>query len=198
MSNAVLLDDQQLATAFQQGDRDAFNKVYHRYHAEVRSRVGRYVYTGLRSEVDDICQHFWLELHKYAHSYDPRRPLRNWLFAASCKATSGYFRSIARKRTINLIGNGFVPLESDETEGCPVDSQRGPEEAAIFNERLEAVREAVKEIPPQFGDAIEAIYLRHERPTAFAQEKGIAESTVYTRLNRGLKHLKQTLAHVDI
>ncbi len=198
MSNAALLDDQQLGASFQQGNTDAFNEVYHQHHAEVRSRIRQYAHPRLRSEIDDICQHFWLELHKYAHTYDPARPLRNWLFAASCKAASGYFRSVAHRRTVNLIGNDFVALESDEIKGCPVDSQRGPEEAAVFSERLEAVREAVKEIPSQFGEAVEAIYLKHEKPAAFAKKNGVAESTVYTRLNRGLKHLKRTLARVDL
>ena len=184
--------DQQLAISFQQGDADAFTQVYQHYSDEVREYIRRYVPSNLRSEVDDICQYFWAQLHRYVYTYDPGRPIRNWIFASAAKAPSGYYKSIARKRTVNLIGRDYTSL-ADEQECCPTDHRDGPVDCAIFQEELKTVIDAMASIPQQFRQAIDAVYLHNQKPATYARENGIATGTVYTQLNRGLKHLRKAL-----
>jgi RNA polymerase sigma factor (sigma-70 family) len=187
------MTDAQLAIAFQQGDKDACDQVYRRYQSDVRGLIRKYVTESLRSEVDDICQHFWSQIFKYARGYDPSRPLRNWIFCAATKAVTSYHQSQQRKRSLTLTGQDYIPLDTDQRECCPLDQHAGPEDSAILKEDVNCVIAALGEIPIQFGQIIKAVYLDDQRPIDYAREHGISEGTVYTRLNRGLAHLRKIL-----
>lgn len=188
------MDNEQLALAlaFQQGDSDAFDEVYRLYHEEIREQIRYNTYPNMQSELDDICQHFWMSIHRWGRSYDPARPLQNWLIATASKATASYYKANTRKRNLNLIGQGYAQLGEDEIVH-PIDEQPSPETCAIFREDFAAAKEALGQIPPQFRKAINAVYLEGFTPLAYARLNGIPEGTVYTQLRRGIKHLRKAL-----
>jgi RNA polymerase sigma factor (sigma-70 family) len=184
--------DEQLALDFQRGDKDAFAEVYRLYHEDVREQIRYRTHPNMQSELDDICQHFWMAIHRWGRSYDPARPLQNWLIATASKATASYYKASTRKRNLNLIGQGYAQLGEDEI-GHPIDEGPSPETCAIFQEDFAAVEEALKQIPPQFQKVIDAIYLRGFDPLEYATLNGIARATVYTQLKRGIEHLQRVL-----
>ncbi len=201
-----MYSESQVAPAFQKRDPEAFTQVYERYHEAARDRIRGCTPRNLQSELDDICQHFWTELYRYSGSYDPARPLENWLFGICAKAPANYYRTLAKKRAVNLIGQNCLPLfgdarwsDCDDVDGdapdtyTPHDGNPGPEECAIFKEDLEIVMAALDRIPSQFKRIIEEVYLRGFRPVDYAALNGIALGTVYTQLKRGIEHLQRAL-----
>jgi len=186
------LDNEQLALAFQRGDSEAFAEVYRLYNEEVRERIRRNTLPSLQSELGDICQHFWMEIHRWGHSYDPTRPLKNWLIATAGKATASYYKASTQKSNVKLVGQGYTRLGDDEVVS-PIDEQPGPEACAILQEELAAAKEALEQIPSQFRRAIVCVYLCGFAPLAYARTAGIAEGTVYTQLKRGVEHLRKAL-----
>ena len=193
------MDSEQLALAFQRGDSDAFAEVYHLYNEEVRERIRRSTLHSLQSELDDICQHFWMEIHRWGHSYDPTLPLKNWLIATAGKAPASYYKANTRKSHVKLILMGQHLGDKDgrdDREGSnvnPMDKRPGPEACAIFQEDLTAIKEALEQIPPQFQKVINAVYLQGLNPLVYARIAGIPRGTVYTQLQRGVEHLRKAL-----
>ena len=85
--------DRNLLLAFIDGDEAAFNEFYHRFRQDVRNVVHKYHTPNFHYEIEDICQHFWAGLLQYVHSYDSRKPVRNWLISAAVKLGSCSFAS---------------------------------------------------------------------------------------------------------
>ncbi len=75
-------DDQalrRLMVAYQDGDRDAFERL----HAELAPELSRRLLGLSRDSLrtDDLVQETFLQVHRARHTYDPAYPLRPWLFA---------------------------------------------------------------------------------------------------------------------
>lgn len=183
-----------LETAFQQGDEAAFTEVHGLYRDSVRARISKVAPPQLQSEIDDICQHFWVSVYKSARSYNPDHPLTTWILSAAGKAVSNYYRTYARKKTVNLMGT----INPDDTDCQPLGL--GEESYPDYRENPDAqtglqdeVEEALNRIPREFSKALRAIYLGGKSTSEYARENGIAKQTVYTRVSRGLEHLRRLL-----
>jgi RNA polymerase sigma-70 factor (ECF subfamily) len=70
---------------------------------EIFERELGYVWHALRRlgvagrDLEDVTQQVFLQVHRQLAAYDPRRPLRPWLFAFAFNAASNY-RALARHR----------------------------------------------------------------------------------------------------
>ncbi len=70
--------DEQLVGQLQAGDLDALGVLYERYKAPVYRTA--LAITSDPATAEDILQDSFLRLHKYAHRFDLRRPLKPWLY----------------------------------------------------------------------------------------------------------------------
>jgi RNA polymerase sigma-70 factor (ECF subfamily) len=185
------MSDYELLRAYLEGSEEAFNELYMRYERDIRNVISRFTSANLKDERADTCQYFWLEFHRYCHSYDPNRPFRNWIISCAVKACARYYRDCMPKTKCSLADQKKrFPLE--EIIGPPTESVE-PEEAMIQKEQAGQVRKALDRIRPEFRNVIQAVYFNGERPVDYARRADVALGTVYTQLNRGLERLRQAV-----
>jgi len=125
------MSDSELMGLIGEGNRAAFNELYRRFSGDVSKAIRRYTPANLQAEVEDIIQHFWLLLYKYAASYDPCRPLDNWMISCAVKAIASYSRQEIARTSISLIDirhRSPFDLRCDEPTTPPA---RGPRQTSF-------------------------------------------------------------------
>jgi len=87
---STAVEDARLVERFREGDESAFRALHARYSPIVYRRVARLV--GARSEVDDVVQDVFLQVHRSLARFDTSRPFRNWIFRVTRNVTVDYQR----------------------------------------------------------------------------------------------------------
>jgi len=76
--------DEALMARVREGDRAAYEALYHRWKEPVFAFLLRR--TGTRSAAEDAHQDAWLRVYRWRRRYDPTRPFRPWLYAIAVNA----------------------------------------------------------------------------------------------------------------
>ncbi len=109
---AVMGAEKNLLRRFVKGDEEAFNLLYSQYQQVIRNRIRNYTKGRLRSEIDDICQHFWLNLVRYAQSYDQTKPVENWLISCAVRSIYHYKQRNAMQEVTVTNIDAYTPSSS--------------------------------------------------------------------------------------
>ena len=138
-----------------------------------RSRLGSVAW------IDDVVQETLLALHGARHTYDPRRPFAPWFYAI---ASSRLIDVLRRERRVT----------SREIPGDMLrePAQPGPDRESVD---VEAVRDAVKSLPPRQREVIEALKFKDESVREVAGRLSMSESAVKVTAHRGYQRLKRLL-----
>lgn len=128
-------DDEELARAASLGDRDAFEAIVHR-HTPALLRYATHS-LGRDVEAQDVVQESLLAAWRNLDRYDGRSSLRTWLFGVLSHKIVDHRR---RRRPI--------PVPDEALGGRPADPSQGPERHAVRSELLDALRAALRELPP--------------------------------------------------
>jgi RNA polymerase sigma-70 factor (ECF subfamily) len=138
-----------------------------------------YVWNALRrlgiheSEREDLANEVFFRVHRALHTYDPRRPLRPWLFAFAFRVASDH-RRLARHR-IEVTG-GRQDAHA---------SARSPEAEVEREQQRALVREALEEVDLD-KRAVLILHDLDEVPIPeIARALRIPEGTAYSRLRSG-------------
>jgi RNA polymerase sigma factor (sigma-70 family) len=177
----------ELLTSFVTGNTDAFDAFYDRYHRLVQSTVRQCAPRHLRTEVSDICQHFWVNLIRWGSSYDPKRPIETWLGTVIRRAIFSYSRQ---------IGVTGVPVDSNLDTICT--QAESVEATTIHQEEIGIVMEALEQLPPEPQSVVRAIILNGQSLTDYGKEHGLTESKVRNRLEVGLQGIRRSPAVIEL
>lgn len=112
------VDDCTLLARHVAGDRSAFAELLTRYRGSV---YGYLVRCGIPASArDDLIQDAFLRVHRAAPRFEPRRPLRVWLFTIVANTVRSYFRRarITREHTCD------VEATSREADGLALTEAR--------------------------------------------------------------------------
>ncbi len=163
-----MVTDETLILEFQRGSRDAFEELFARYREPVHGFFRRRVPDRQRAE--DLTQETFLVVIRASARYEPRSPVRSYLFGIAFNLLSAERRSLARQ--------GPEP---------PPQSERPSPDAALW------VREAIARLDPAER---EILMLREYEQLSYAEIAGILRmplNTVRTRLLRARLALKEQL-----
>ena len=176
--------DAELVYKMRGGDENAFNELYSRY--------ARTIYGYIASRMDDprdveemVQDTFRNAWHNIATLEDPERVL-NWMFRIAYQCVIGRHRKDKKHRDLEF------GLDVSDTEAEPPASTidyNTPEDAVIASEQLEAVHEAIAQLPPK---DLQVIHLQMEWKSyeEIAEITGATESSVKNKLSRAKKKLK--------
>lgn len=122
------------------------------------------------SDIDDLAQEVFLNVHRHLPEYDAERPLKPWLFSFAYGAAANY-RRLARHR-----------VERHESDDAFASSNDGPEQA-LENARA---RDLVLRILSSLDGDRAAVFVMHEldgfAAPDIAEALKIPLNTVYSRL----------------
>lgn len=169
-------DDEALMAAYVAGDSTAFRELFARYAPLLGSMIGARHRT--KSDVPDLVQQTFLQLHRARYDFDPRYKLRPWLLTIALNLR----RQEARRR----YRSPEVPLELDldwsMVEGA---AQQPLVEPAVH------VRRAVAALPAEQRQAIELHWLAGLSFHEIATTVGISAGAARVRAHRGYRALRQ-------
>ena len=174
----AIINESELVSQAQQGDRSAFGELV-RHH---RSGVINVVYRmcGDPQLAEDSAQEAFIRAWQKLPGYQPRSPFRNWLYRI---ATNVALDTLRRER--DTVDVDKVQLST---------RTQGPEDSFDQSERAELVREAVLALPPA---SRAVLVLREYEGLSYKQiaaTLGIPIGTVMSRLNYARTQLAATLA----
>ncbi len=147
-------DDRGLLERARSGDGDAFGEIVRRHQSAVFNVCYRLL--GDPADAEDAAQEAFLRAHSRLGLFDLERPFGPWM------------RRLAANLCLNRLKARTPagrPLD-DELDEAPATPALNPETAREHVERSEAVRAAIRQLPPHYRAVIE---LRHFQDLAYEE-----------------------------
>lgn len=179
MATILEVNDAELVSRAQSGDRNAFSELVRNHARGVMNVVYRMCGDALIAE--DAAQETFIRAWQNLSSYRPQTPLRSWLYRIAFNAGMDMLRKEKR----------ILPNDIEEMQLA--DERPGPEFLVSQRERTVLVQQAVLSLP----DASRAVVVLREYEGMsyheIAEALDIPIGTVMSRLNYARKALKEKL-----
>jgi RNA polymerase sigma-70 factor, ECF subfamily len=167
--HAVSAEDDLVARC-RRGDKRAFREIWELYRVDVTRLLYRMV--GRRSELDDLLQEVFVQVHRSIGSFRAESRLSTWIYRVAVNVALMYRRA-AKSRPV-LVAVPQEPLLLDETSP--------PDEQLLRRRRIEALYRLLDRV----SDKKRAVYVLHElegmTPNEISKVVGAPVLTVRTRL----------------
>ncbi|MEN6497318.1 MAG: sigma-70 family RNA polymerase sigma factor [Thermoguttaceae bacterium] len=173
----------QLVLAAQQGDRQAFNELFDRYHRAVYVVVVRRL--GNDAEAQELCQEVFIQaMQKIGQLQTP-------------ECFGGWLRAIARRMAINraMRTRLMASLEADRVEASCVEYET-PLGSILAQERHQQLHVGLNRLPDLDRDTLVAFYFRGRSIVEMSNEFASPIGTIKRRLHVARKRLAKELAEL--
>ncbi len=186
-AGAPEVDDRELIRRCQAGDIAAFEPLVEKY----RQRVWRLAYQVLRDreEAWDCAQEAFVRAYSSLSSFRGQSAFYTWLFRITVNVATDRHRSRgARTRAL-----GGDPIPEEEWERTAIDTERGPDEAAVQAEQRERIRAALDSLPVKARTIIMLSNVEGLTYKEIAEVLNCPIGTVMSRLHNARKRLRSLL-----
>lgn len=179
MKDSVIAE---LAIKAQQGDMQAFEKLYTEFSPLVYSIL--YEITHDHHEAEDLTQDCFVSALKNIHTLKEPAKAKKWLTAIAANHGKDYLK---KKKPALLAPEHEYIFDIQEEENASV----LPEESAVLNERSEEIREIVNSVSEDKRLCL-VLFYQHEMSLAeISEELGISEAAVKSRLFRAREDIRE-------
>jgi RNA polymerase sigma-70 factor (ECF subfamily) len=191
--NGLETTDEQLLLRYrEEGDRNAFEELVHRYERELYSYLRRYL--GDAALAEDAFQGTFLQVHLKRDQFEADRKVRPWIYTIATNQAIDTQRRNKRHRVVSLDRQ---QKQGDQDVGSLIDllvaQEPGPQLRMEAGERCEWVREAVSRLPEQLRMTLVLIYFQGLKYREAAEVLQIPVGTVKSRLHAALTRLHEAL-----
>jgi RNA polymerase sigma-70 factor (ECF subfamily) len=182
------LTDEELVATVLEGHPEHFGELVERY----QGRLINYLFRLVRNaeEAHDLAQEVFIKVYQALDRFDSRYKFSSWLFRVAQNAAIDQMR----KRRLRLVSIHRQDDRSSELHEWEFAAQgRSPYGDLRNQERAEAIRQAIEELPWEYR---ELILLRHFGELSYeeiARLKEMPLGTVKNKLFRGRQMLKDKL-----
>ncbi len=173
----------QLIAACQQGDREAFRRLFETHKDRVYSIALHF--SGNEATAHDIAQQVFLKLMTNIQQFHFQAEFTTWLYRMVANTCFDEQRR----------GRKFIPF-GEATEVQTMRTKENIEANYSRTELSDTVRMAIATLKPKLRLPILLKYIEGLSYEEIAQVLGCAPGTVASRLNRGHKALAQKLGHL--
>ena len=145
---------------------------------------------GNAEDALDLSQEVFLKLWRTLAQYQFDAAFSTWLYRMTQNVCIDFLRKQKRQQHVSLT------FSDDEDEGKELsvpDPEPLPEERVIFNEKQEAIRNAMNALPVDFREILELRVVRQLPYEQIAQIMDLPVGTVKSRLARARLQLKKRL-----
>ena len=171
-----------------QGDMHAFEELILQHEKIVYNVALRMM--NHSEDAKDISQEVFLKLWRTLAQYQFDAAFSTWLYRLTQNVCIDFLRKQKRQQHVSLT------FSEDEDEGKELsvpDPEPLPEERVIFNEKQEAIRNAMNALPVDFREILELRVVRQLPYEQIAQIMDLPVGTVKSRLARARLQLKKRL-----
>lgn len=163
------------------GDQAAFARLVERYTGAVYNLCYRML--ANQQDAEDAAQEIFVRAYTRLSSFDRARRFSTWLLSIA----SNYCIDRLRRRR-------FAWLTLDDVAFWLPSGDRGPEGSALQRERDDVVQRALQQLPEQYRLVTLLRYWYDMSYDEIAEQTGLSESALKTRLHRARKMLGGLLA----
>ena len=188
-----MLSDQDLIMRMMQRDAHAFEVLFERYEGMMLRHLIRIV--GDEAAAQDLVQEVFLRVWIRGEQWNGRGTFRAWLYRIGTNLALNHLRSVRRRREQPLqIRDDWDEGDEDESPvpAWMIDaSALGPDVALELTERRETFRRLVEKLPQEKREVFRLVHEMELSMRDAADELGIPEGTVKSRLYYARKQLSR-------
>jgi RNA polymerase sigma-70 factor (ECF subfamily) len=167
------------------GDQSAWDTIVHLYWRKVFNIA--YKFVGRHDEAEDLAQDVFLKLFKSLKTFDRRANFSTWLISVSRNLCIDHYRSMRREHEIVTHDVDVVVL----AQPSGVDSAHTILER---RDRVALLRAALDKLAPSLRTAVILRDIQELSYQEIAEQLGVPEGTVKSRINRGRTELARQIA----
>lgn len=192
-ANATRLraDDRQLIRASVK--RNGFGKLVATYEGLVYRLAFRFV--GNPEDAFDVSQETFLRVHRSLPNFRGDSALSTWIYTITANTARNFLRSKKSRERVQVltlpsqVGDG----KSNSLEQKPDSRERGPVHQTESRALGLRIQNALMELPGDFRDAVVLRDMECLDYSEIAEQLGVKEGTVKSRISRGRALLRVTL-----
>jgi len=184
--------DEALLLAYRDdGKRQAFTELVHRYERELFSYLRRYLADSALAE--DAFQATFLQVHLKCGLFEADRKFRPWLYTIATNQAIDAQRRNKRHRLVSLDRRHHGDSEGDVGTLLEllVSRESAPTAQMEADERRDWIREAVEALPESLRAAVALIYYQGLKYREAAEVLSIPVGTVKSRLHTAVLKLNE-------
>lgn len=166
------------------GDQLAWEAIVRQYWRKVFNVA--YKFVGRHDEAEDLAQDIFLKLFRSLATFDRRANFQTWLISVSRNLCIDHYRSVRKER--ETIDRG---VNADDLS--PVSKEVGPYTALERVDLARQLGDALQELPATLRKAVVMRDIQDMSYQEIADELGLPEGTVKSRINRGRRELARQL-----
>jgi RNA polymerase sigma-70 factor (ECF subfamily) len=170
------------------GDQAAWDQVVRLHWRKVFNLA--YKFVGRHDEAEDLTQDIFFKIFKALHTFDRRANFQRWLISISRNLCIDHYRSVRKERET-------MARDIDASELSPVSRERGPHSQLEQTDLRHLIRQALAELAPALRQAVVLRDLQEYSYQEIADELGLPEGTVKSRINRGRLELARQLRRLQ-
>ncbi len=180
--------DEQLVRKAQAGDRNAFEKLVHRYDRQVLTLALRF--SGNEEDAKDIYQEVFIRVYRALPGFEFRSAFRTWLFRVASNACLTHRVKASRMKT--------VPIDQKPAQTVPITGPPGAgeltEQRVIRRELSEVILSAMGELSPKQRLVFEMRHYHGYKLAEIATLLNCAEGTVKRHLFTATRRMRKRLS----
>lgn len=124
-------------------------------------------------DVDDLLQEIMLKTHQNLHRIEDMNKLKPWLFQVANRAIIDFYRTRAKGNNIDAEDLWYESIEE-----------------SLYQQMSECVHPFIQALPEDEAKLLTAIEIEGLSQKEYAQQLGIAYSTLKSRVQKGRKSLR--------
>jgi RNA polymerase sigma-70 factor (ECF subfamily) len=162
--------DEAWMTEYREGSEEAFMHLYGKYSAMVYGFIKKRMRD---SEVEDLYQKVWRQLHEKKHLYQGQ-PFAPWFFVIIKHLVIDEYRSLGRKN--------LKPIQHEIIE-------------KMYSEKVqeEEIEEFLRHLPQETQDLVRKYYLEEVSYEELEIETGLSQTNLRQRLSRAVRGLRKKI-----
>ena len=176
--------DRNLIIACQQGDRDAFRRLFETYKDKVYS-MAVYILNGDSATAEDITQEVFVRLFTRMGQFRHESDFSTWLYRMVTNACVDEYRRLKK----------CVPLDTINELADNVNISHSSSDFAQF-ELSDSINAALADLTPEQRATVLLKYFEELSYDEIAHALDCSKGTIASRLNRSLKILAGKLGHL--
>jgi len=170
------------------GDQAAWEQVVRQHWRKVFNVA--YKFVGKHDEAEDLTQEIFLKIFRSLHTFDRRANFQTWLISVSRNLCIDHYRSVRKERET-------IDRDVDAGDLSPVSREIGPYASLEHDDRRALLRRALDELPPALRSAVLLRDIRELSYQEIAEQLGLPEGTVKSRINRGRIELARQIRRLE-
>ena len=170
------------------GNQAAWETIVRQHRRKVFNLAFKFV--GKHDEAEDLTQDIFLKIFKALGTFDRRANFQTWLISISRNLCIDHYRSVRKERETIAREVDASLLSPPSREGSPL--------AALERQDLrELLREALDHLPLTLRTAVVRRDLQELSYQEIADQLGLPEGTVKSRINRGRIELARQIRRLQ-